>query len=170
MVLSFSPLQDRLDSVLDKDSISSLILDGFNDVKSLHYDGKDHVLMLCSRRVGRVAVEGDANTSVYDELLDLLVLHIPSKNVINSCCLTKCNEIDECQKLSYDGTKSDIMAFYEKREGVMITSCHIRGLKDHATFNASSNTSTSTKSKKKKRLASKGGKKDGFARGMSLRG
>lgn len=168
LVLSFLKFRDGSDFIVSKkDSTSSIVLERFNDVISIHSDGKDHVIVLCSRK--KETGREEANTIVDGLCLDLAVVHIPSKSVISCCCVTTCNEIDEFQKLSYNGAKSDIIALFVQKQGLVMTSHLLRCLTDHNKCNETSSESFK-KGKKKKRLASRGGKKDGFARGMSLRG
>lgn len=163
VVLSFLPLNaDASDSsLLYKGPISNLVIDKCHDVRSLHYDGSDHVIMQCLYKCE--ALVGHSEVDTY--YTNLVVVHIPSQAIIHRCCLATWNGEDVCQ-LIFDGTKSESMALFIRLEGLAMTGSIIRNLAK-VIETCPKLINKSPKKKKKKRLASKGGKKDGFARGIS---
>jgi len=149
-----------------EDSILSLSLDGCVDIISIHYDGKDHVILQCLYK-GETLERGSSIDST--KYITLVVVHIPSHIVTHRCCLTAWDGEDESQLLTCVGTKNETMALFVGEEGLVMTGGVIRGLTKVAEKEYS-NPRIKPSKKKKKRLSNKGGKKDGFARGQSAGG
>ena len=112
--------------------------------------------------------DGSAESANMDHI-DFVIIHVPSASVIQS--LTFLSSIDLMIDLDVAvGSEGSISGIIES-VGICLSGCSRLGVESaNDQFDNRKSPKSNKKMKKKKRLAAKTGKKDGFARGMSLRG
>lgn len=185
-VLSFYP---RLEPNI---SYATLTLEG--DCEAFRMEGAhdEYVVVLC--RVHTASTQADeaingidghwfADDAADDEpaistTIEAMVVHVPSRREIHRVCLL------EEEPASFSSGNYDIPVFFTPNKsgsntfgvglwwkGIILTGSAVREVgRDPQAFAEDTTPRSARKQKKKKRQQGKGGKKDGFARGMSLRG
>lgn len=155
--------------------------------KCIEVDGNFQVLLLVPIREEHVLVLGttftlDDNdfdgdwlglTSTWSRSLQGYIFHVPSRTQISDICFL--NDLE--RKLNHPGilyespvriaVNGGTVAAAMWREAIVMTGEDVRTAKENLPVKDNNN---SKMKKKKKKTPKKGGKKDGFARGMSLRG
>ncbi len=149
---------------------------GCDRVLSMKCVGNDYVMLILSTQNGMEfdahwfgEQEDDSNHVVFS------LLHIPSGREIHRSTLLLDIE-DECDEILFDSKVSAshfAVSVVINEVGLIISGDKMHEINDDELSEQKDKTPKNKKTKKKKRLAAKigsGGKKDGFARGMSMRG
>jgi hypothetical protein len=162
-------------------SYATLALEG--DCEALHMEclHDDYAVVLCrvceshSPEADVGDIEGDDTSS---RSIDAVVIHVPSRSVIHRVCLM---DEDSAFTSEYMAETYNFPIFFTSNgdtvgvglwwKGVILTGKDVREVGNNTTYVVGDESSRSVrKQKKKKRQIVKGVKKDGFARGQSLRG
>jgi len=132
----------------------------------------EHVLLLCRHYQRTVEAEADSESVIEISICAILV-HIPTKSEIGRLTLLDRvgPDIVEVPVISLD--IDDTIGLALSWKGVVMTGNGVRSHASQMTIvleDSPLKSHAGSGKKKKKRKGAKGGKKDGFARGMSLRG
>jgi hypothetical protein len=166
-------------------SYATLALEGDCEAIRIECLHDEYAVVLCRVRlehspqatVGGIEVDDTASPSI-----DAIVIHIPSRSVIHRVCL-----LDEDSAFTSEYAYSTLAEIYDCPifftsygdtvgvglwwKGVILTGKDVREVGNNTKHVVEEEPLRSAKKqKKKKRQTVKGGKKDGFARGQSLRG
>lgn len=172
---TFVSFYSRFPSASTDESHSSLTVDGDMVADRLVNLRDTHAVLICRKYDADHPVEPFDHSG--DELIVLcaVIIHILSRKEIGRIIILSENIGLEWQDILEmaawnDGTIGAAVSW----KGIIMTGSDIRALGDHSTVIVDGSHDDSpmraSLKKKKKRQPNKGGKKDGFARGMSLRG
>ena len=173
-------------------SYATLTVEGNCQAIRMESTHDDYVVVLC--RVDRSdpntgedidAIDGEwfgrdapADESSSPRTIDAIVIHVPSRKEIHRVCLMEQEQSSDIPNnfdipiiFSPYGSGSNTVGVGLGWKGIVMTGTDVRDIGCRPLHIVPENVPrTGRKQKKKKRQQGKGGKKDGFARGMSLRG
>ena len=159
-VLSFYPIHERLDQAA---SPRTLRLNGSLRIIQLVNLTKQHVLAVCQQ------LKMQNTNGAFDVIV--VCVHVPSACEIYRSCLLEGVEPTDMDVIfpSFSQATDETISMTIHRFGLIMTGTSIRSLADQ-TIPTDELMSQQSLKKKKKKTTFKQSKKDGFARGMSLRG
>lgn len=152
--------------------------EGVQSLLNLSRIDENHILIAC--REGIVLPNGEEELNPEEDIdahwfgedeeissVHLRVVHVPDQTVIYD------GVIGDTSKIGlqiWNRSNGTIVASINSTCKTVISSAYVNKLRPNDAESSNDKTPKQKKQKKKKRLAAKTGKKDGFARGMSLRG
>jgi hypothetical protein len=158
-------------------SYETLALDGDCEAIRMESLQDDYAVVLCRVRESHnpeVALDNLDDGDTASPSIQAIVIHVPSRKVIHQGCL-----LDEDSAFPISETY-DIPIFFTSNgdtmgvglwwKGVILTGQDVRDVGSNTMHAVEGEQSRGTKKQKKKKQHTIKGKKDGFARGMSLRG
>lgn len=149
---------------LDQPRYSTLELNGDLDVVRIASLRDNHVLVIC-REFQRPVGDDNIRISV-----QAIVLHVPSRSEIGRVSLIDRVGPDITEVPEITAVNGDTIGVGLSWKGVVMTGSAVRSIGQSVTIVGDKCAIVRSSKKKKKRPQNKGSKKDGFARGMSLRG